>query len=265
MLTLGLLLYAGAAGYMAWNQKTFIFRVDPSVPDLAAAGLRRASETRLAARDGVMLRGWRIEPERADSPVIVYFHGNARTHERRIPRFRLLTEGGAGLVAYHYRGYGGSAGVPDELLLHADAAEILAETRRLYPGRKLILFGESLGSGVAVRLASEQAADALILDSPFLSMLHRAWTLYPWLPVPLLLQHPFRSDLAAKQIRAPALILHGDRDTVVPINDGEQLFALMPEPKTFRRYANAGHVAAFSHGAMEDIRAFLREKAAVDL
>lgn len=249
--------YLAAAAYMGLNQKSFIFRVDPAVPVLANAGLDRAEETALLTSDGLRLSGWQIAPASPDAPVFVYFHGNAGTLMRRAERFRLLTSGGAGLIAFHYRGYGGSEGVASEAALIADAAAIAAEAGRRFPGHRRILFGESLGSGVATQTAAASPAAALILDSPFMSVLDRASATYPWLPVRLLLNHPFRSDLAMPQVRMPVLILHGDRDQVIPVGDGERLFALAPEPKKFIHYPDAGHVGAFRFGAMEDIRRFL--------
>lgn len=256
---LGVAGYLAAAGYMGINQRAFLFRVEPAVPVLANAGLPRAVETELDVADGVRLAGWQVAPLAEGAPVFVYFHGNAGNLMRRAERFRLMTAGGAGLLALHYRGYGGSGGEPGEGALGSDASAIFIEAGRRFPGRKLIIFGESLGSGVATQLAARVDAAALILDSPFLSVLDRASKTYPWLPVSWLLNHHFRSDLAIKHVRMPILFLHGQRDTVVPIADGEQLFALAPEPKRFARYADAGHVGAFRFGAMDDIRRFLAE------
>lgn len=260
-----MLAYGAAAAYMGLNQRSFIYKVDARVPEIAASGVARAQPITLARPDDVMLTGWHVPPKDAASPVIVYFHGNAGTLMRRAGRFQALTEGGAGLIAFHYRGYGGSGGAPTEALLHADAAAILAEAERLYPGHQRVIFGESLGSGVASRLASEHAAAALILDSPFLSVLERARSSYPWLPVGLLLVDPFRSDLVIGKVRMPVLILHGARDRVVPIEDGERLHALANEPKRFVRFEEAGHVGAFRFGAMAAIRSFLKDQAGLML
>lgn len=253
--------YLGIAAYMGLNQRSFIFRADPVAPVLANARLERASETSLKVSDGIVLKGWQFTPETADAPVFVYFHGNAGTLMRRAERFRLMTEGGAGLIAFHYRGYGGSGGEPGEAALLDDARQIVAEARRRFPGRKLVLFGESLGSGVATQLAVGTEAAALILDSPFMSVLDRASATYPWLPVRFLLNHPFRSDLAIGAVRMPVLILHGERDRVVPFGDGQRLFERANAPKRFQRYPEAGHVEAFRFGAMENIRRFLQELA----
>ena len=255
--------YAGVALFIAAGQDRLIFRVDPQRPDLAATGLARAKDTELVTRDGVKLTGWEIAPAGPHDPVYVYFHGNARTLERRTPRFRLLTESGAGLIAFHYRGYGGSTGAPSEDALHTDAAAIFQEALRRYPGQPLILFGESLGASVATHLAAKVSARALVLDSPFSSMVSMAEERYPWLPVRLLLRHHFRSDRAITDVRMPVLILHGERDGLIPIAEAERLYGLAPDPRRFVRYPGAGHVAVFQHGALADIQRFLREVAAL--
>lgn len=252
--------YALASGYMAWNQRALIFRADPEPAPVARHNLPRAVDTALKAPDGTVLTGWTIVPANEFAPVYVYFHGNARNLSRRSERFRAMTAEGEGLVAFHYRGYGGSGGVPDEDALHRDAAAIYAETVRRFPRNPVILFGESLGSGVATRLAASVPSAALVLDSPFLSMQDRVHNLYPWLPVRMLLQHPFRSDLAMPKVAAPLLVLHGELDRIVPISEGRALFERASSPKEFRVYPTAGHVSAFSHGAAEHIRSFLRGK-----
>lgn len=260
-----LVAYLGAAAYMGINQRAFLFRVDATPAPAAASGLPRVEDVALSVGGGVTLAGWLVPPQRADAPVIVYFHGNAGTLMRRVERFRQLTESGAGLIAFHYRGYGGSTGEPGEGALTVDSRAVFQEAVRRYPDHRRVIYGESLGSGVATQLAVRVSAEALILDSPFLSILDRATASYPWLPVSWLLNHHFRSDLAMPHIRMPLLVLHGARDAVVPIGEGERLFALAREPKVFVRFDEAGHVAAFRHGGTEHIRRFLRERAGLAL
>ena len=169
----------------------------------------------------------------------------------------------SGLYAIHYRGYGGSDGAPDEDGLHRDALAAYGEVQRRFPQSKVIIFGESLGSGVAVRLASIKPAAALVLDSPYVSVLDRAEATYPWLPVWLLLADTFRSDSWIRSVRAPLLVLHGEKDGIIPFADGQRLFALANEPKTFIGFPEAGHIGGFRFGAMEHIRTFLKEKAGI--
>jgi fermentation-respiration switch protein FrsA (DUF1100 family) len=262
ILAVAVLSYAAICGYMAWNQRAFLYRPMPEQPSVTQSGAPGAEEVILAAGDGTRIVAWQVAPRGEGRPVYLYFHGNAGNLSRRASRFRLMTEDGSGLFAIHYRGYGGSGGSPSEAALHADAELAWAEAARRFPGRRIVIFGESLGSGVATRLASRKPETAaLILDCPFSSILSMARTSYPWLPVSLLLIDTFRSDLAIQQVRAPVFIMHGGQDRIVPIAEGKALFALAREPKRFIEFPEARHVDNFRFGAMERIRDFLTEMA----
>src|SRR6266581_7688701 len=169
----------------------------------------------------------------------------------------LQTADGAGLLALSYRGYGGSSGSPSEtgLIRDAEAAYEFAAAR--YGTARLALWGESLGTGVAVALAAAHPVAAIILDAPFTSAAAVGAAHYPFLPVRWLIKDPFYSDRRILDVRAPVLVLHGARDDVIPIALGEQLFALIPGPKQFVRFADAGHNDLDHYGATQAVREFL--------
>jgi fermentation-respiration switch protein FrsA (DUF1100 family) len=154
-------------------------------------------------------------PPRGDSPVVIYFHGNGGSIRLRVDRFRRLVAAGVGLVGVSYRGYGGSTGTPTEQGLIEDARAAYAFAAERYPGR-IAVWGESLGTGVAVALASEKPVTHVILDAPYSSTVDVAADLYWFLPVRLLMKDQFRSDLRIKNVQAPVLILHGDGDDIIP-------------------------------------------------
>ena len=129
-------------------------------------------------------------------------------------------------------------------------------TTRYEPSR-LALWGESLGTGVAVALAATHPVAAIILDAPFTSAAAVGAAHYPFLPVRWLVKDPFYSDRRIVDVRAPVLVLHGARDDVIPIALGEELFALIPGPKQFVRFAAAGHNDLDHYGAMQTVREFL--------
>ncbi|HRJ69426.1 MAG TPA: alpha/beta hydrolase [Beijerinckiaceae bacterium] len=263
---IGLLLvvYIAIAAYMGAFQRSFIYAVAPQKPAVAAASVPGLTETDLVMADGVRLNTWIVPPTAGDRPIYVYFHGNANTLMRRAERFRLLTSNGSGLLAIHYRGYGGSGGKPTEALLHKDAEAAFAEAEKRFPGRKLVAFGESLGSSIAIRLASERPqVAAVVLDCPFVSVLSRAQASYPWLPVSLLLVDTFRSDRWIGTVKAPIFIMHGALDRVTPIEEGRKLFALAPDRKRFVAYPDAGHVDNFRFGAADAIWQFLKDMAVI--
>ena len=125
--------------------------------------------------------------------------------------------------------------------LAADALAAYAFTTEHYPAERIVLWGESLGSGVAVALAAQQPVGYLILQSPFTSTAdvgaHRYW----FVPVGLLMKDQFRSDLRIGKVTAPVLVLHGDRDNIVPMASAERLYGLINAPKRFVRFAGVGH------------------------
>ena len=140
-----------------------------------------------------------------------------------------------------YRGYGGSDGKPTEDGLIADARAAYDFARATYPDAKIVLWGESLGTGVAVALAAEKDVAAVILEAPFTSTADVAFSAYPFVPVRLLMKDQFRSDERIGKVTAPVLVMHGARDRIVPFRLGEQLFA---PPPTSRSNSCASPMAA---------------------
>jgi len=258
----GLLLVVAAFGgfvvFMYVVQRSLLYHPDRTHTTPAAAGLAGAEEVVRDTRDGEKVIVWHVPP-RAGRPVVLYTHGNAGTLAYRAPRFRALIEDGSGLVAVSYRGYGGSSGRPSEagLLLDAEAAYDFARAR--HPAAPIVAFGESLGTGVAVALASRHRVAAVVLEAPYTSIADVAASIYWFLPVRLLIKDGFYSDRLIGQIAAPLLVLHGGRDPVVPIEFGERLFALAAEPKRFIRFPEATHANLDQYGAMASVRAFLAE------
>jgi fermentation-respiration switch protein FrsA (DUF1100 family) len=190
---------------------------------------------------------------------VLYFHGNGGSLRLRADRFRRLIADGTGLLALSYRGYGGSTGRPSERGMISDAAALYDCAVARYTPEQLVLWGESLGSGVAVALAAERPVGRVLLEAPFTSAVEIGAAAYPFLPVRLLMHDPFRSDERIARVTAPVLVMHGERDTVVPIAYGERLYALIGAPKRFVRIANAGHNDKDEHGAPDIVRQFLAE------
>jgi fermentation-respiration switch protein FrsA (DUF1100 family) len=224
----------------------------------AEAGLGDAEEVVLDTRDGARVIAWHIAP-RGDGPVWLYFHGNGGALRYRVERFRELTAEGEGLVALSYRGYAGSTGSPTEAGLIADARAAYDFAAKRYPPDRIVLWGESLGSGVAVALAAERKVARIVLEAPFLSAVDIAAGVYPFLPVRWLMKDQFRSDLRVANVNVPVLILHGDRDHVVPIASGQLLYNLITSPKRFVRVAGAGHENLGTFGAVETAKRFVSE------
>jgi len=251
-------LFGGFVAFMYFAQRSMMYFPDTLRTPPAEAGLRDAEEVVLNTADGEKVIAWHVAP-RGDKPVILYFHGNGGALIHRADRFRALTGDGTGLVALSYRGYGGSTGSPSETGLLADAAAAYEFAAARYPADRIVLFGESLGTGVAIALAAERKVSRLILQAPFTSAADIAAAVYPFLPVRLLMKDQFRSDERIGQVKAPVLILHGAFDRVVPLAYGERLYALANEPKRLVRLPRGGHNDLDSHGAQAVVRDFLNE------
>lgn len=256
ILLFALACYVGIVGLMYVAQRALMYFPERVRTAPADSGFPQAQEQVLQSADGTKVIVWHVPP-RQDRPVFLYFHGNGGSLRYRVPRFRNLTADGSGLVALSYRGYGGSEGSPSEAGLLADADAAYAFARARHPQAKLVVWGESLGTGVAVALAARTKVDAVILEAPFTSAADIAFSAYPFLPVKLLMKDQFRSDERIGQVRAPILILHGMRDNIVPFAYGRALFDLASEPKRFVPLPLGEHENLDAHGAQDAVREFL--------
>jgi fermentation-respiration switch protein FrsA (DUF1100 family) len=204
------------------------------------ADLPEAEEAVLDTSDGERVIVWHVPP-RDGRPIFLYFHGNGGSLRWRNERFRALIADGSGLVALSYRGYGGSSGRPTEAGLVEDAATAYLFAVARYPTERIVVWGESLGSAVALALAAEKIVGRLVLEAPFTSAADVGAQHYWFVPVRLLLKDQFRSDLRVSKVVAPVLVVHGENDAVVPVTLGERLYRLIRAPKRFVRIAGAGH------------------------
>src|SRR5581483_3820995 len=248
--------YLGLLGYLVLAQRSLMYFPDTARASPAAAGLTQAEAVTLAPRDGEHVTVWHVPP-RGGQPVVLYLHGNGGALSHRIDRFRALVADGTGLVALDYRGYGGSSGSPSEAGLLTDATTAYGFAVARYSAARIALWGESLGTGVAVALAAENPVGRVILEAPFASAVAIAAREYPFVPVRWLMADQFRSDERIGRVTAPLLFLHGDRDPIVPIAEGERLFALAHEPKRFVRFPGGEHEGLDAFGALEAVKGFL--------
>jgi len=250
--------YGAMVALAYFAQRALMYFPDRTRTPPALAGLPEAEEVVIETADGEKLVAWHVAAAEG-KPVVLYFHGNGGALVHRVDRFRGLIANGNGLVALSYRGYGGSSGSPSEEGLLADAAAGYAFAVARYPAQRIALFGESLGTGVAIWLATEKPVARLLLQAPYTSIVDVAVAAYPFLPARLLLKDRYRSDERVGGVTAPVLVLHGERDRVVPIQYGERLYALIRAPKKFVRFPEGGHVDLDRQGALDIIRSFLAE------
>jgi pimeloyl-ACP methyl ester carboxylesterase len=212
----------------------------------SAAGLQNVEDLKLASKDGETLQAWYAQA-RAGKPTILYFHGNGGEISDRADRFAAYQGQGFGVFFLSYRGYGASTGSPSEagLVNDARAAYDWLMARGIRPD-VIMLVGESLGSGVAMQLAAEHPVRALALEAPFASAANIAASAYWWLPVRLLMKDKFDSFAFIGRIKVPLLVIHGDLDGVVPLSEGQALFAAANEPKEMIVIPGGTHGSIFS-------------------
>jgi len=255
-------IFIAAAGYAAFAalmyvvQRSLMYFPETARTAPAAAGLPQAQEVVLDTADGEKVIAWHVPP-RGDAPTVLYFHGNGGSLRLRVDRFQRIAAAGVGLIALSYRGYGGSTGKPTEDGLINDARAAYAFAADRY--RRIALWGESLGTGVAVALAAEKPVARMVLDAPYTSALDIAQANHWYLPVRLLMKDQFRTDQRIARVKVPVLIMHGEVDQIIPIAYGERLFAMIPGPKQFVRFPGGYHVDLDRHGGAEVALKFLGE------
>jgi uncharacterized protein len=257
LLVLVVVLYVGGAAAMYLAQRKMLFPIPPvgrTTP--VEAGFPEAEEHVLTTDDGEKVIVWHV-PAKPGRPVILFFHGNGDFLAGRVSRFRHVISDGTGLVALSFRGYAGSTGSPSEEGLLRDAAAAYAFTAARYEASRIVAWGFSLGTGVAVAIASEHPVAKLILEAPYTSTVDVAASLFPIIPVSLLMRDQFHSDRRIGRVTAPLLIMHGDADPAINIRFGERLFAMAHEPKQFVRFPGGGHENLDEFGAIETVRRFI--------
>jgi fermentation-respiration switch protein FrsA (DUF1100 family) len=235
--------YIGASGYLDVRQRDLLYRPNVSMAAAPVAAIPGVAAKQIKTADGETLQAWFVPP-RDDKPILLYLHGNGGNLAGRTRRFALMTAQGEGLLALDWRGYGGSTGSPSEAGLMRDAQAAYRSALEIVGApKRIVIVGESLGSGPAVALAATVECAGLILDSPYSSVLDVASDQYWLFPVGLLLKDQYRSDLRIGKIKAPLIVVHGEQDRIVPIKFGERLFELAPQPKEFIRLPGHGHLA----------------------
>ncbi len=210
-----------------------------------------------SATNGDELVAWYAKPM-PGRPTILYFHGNAGYIELRSLRLAELQARGFGVVMPSYRGYGGSSGRPSEAVNVADAVTVydLLQARGTSVS-DIVLFGESLGTGVATQLAGVRRAAGLVLDSPYTSMADLAARDYPWLPVRQLLWDHYETIHHIKRVTAPLLVIHGEADQLVPVEMGHAVGRAAAGHATVLTYPDAAHLDHLGHGSFDDVERWI--------
>lgn len=215
----------------------------------------------LFTQDGEGIHAWFLPARERARGALLLSHGNAGTIEDRLDLARFFVEAGVSVLLYDYRGYGLSSGTPSEAGTYADARaawQELVERRGFAPAR-ILLYGESLGGGVAVQLASEVKSAGLVLHDSFASLGAAAAFHYPWLPVRLLLRSEYDNLAKIGRSAAPLLVIHSPHDEVIPFEEAQALLAAAAEPKELLVTAGSHNGPSFlaKREWRERVRAFV--------
>ena len=257
-----LFVYLLVVGGLYLGQRSLLYVPDRTRPQLGALAELGVREVTLTTADGLSLLSW-YRPPPDGAPMLVYFHGTGGHLGDRANRMTRFAQEGLGVLMLEYRGYGANPGSPSEKGLYADAdagLDFLSRHEGIAASR-LVLYGESLGSAVAVHEAAARKIAALILEAAFTQLTDPAAYRYPFVPVSLLLRDRFDSLSAIAAVKAPLLVLHGEHDSVVPIRFGRALFAAANEPKEGWFSPEGGHEDLGSFGALDAVVDFLNRRA----
>ena len=204
------------------------------------------------------LKAWLIENDFKNKKTLVFFHGNAGNLSNRTYKLNQLSKLDLNIIILAWRGFSGNEGEPSEQNLYNDAKKTIDWLNsRGVKNKNIILYGESLGTGIAVELSQTNQFGGIILESPFTSMTNAAKNIYPWLPVKYLLKDKYDSEKKIKNLQIPILIMHGKKDNIVPFKMGKKLYDLANNPKFFYFTENDDHMMTFDEQLVGTIKNFL--------
>ncbi|MFC2069779.1 alpha/beta hydrolase [Chloroflexota bacterium] len=257
--------YVIFAGYLFVFQSSFIYypkQVLSIIPgDPGSIGLPFENVS-LETEDGLRLSGWFI-PKEDSRGVLLFCHGNAGNMGHRLDSIRLFRQLELEVFIFDYRGYGESEGKPTEMGTYEDAEaawRYLVDKRKVDPS-KIIVFGRSLGGGIASRLASRHTPGALILESTFTSLPDVAATSYWFMPVRLIMRFKYNTAENLREVNCPTLIIHSRGDEMMPFIHGQRLFEIASEPKKFLEITGTHNEGFITSGSRyeEGLNAFIHE------
>ncbi|MDX2345987.1 MAG: alpha/beta fold hydrolase [Legionella sp.] len=238
-------------------QRTLVYSPSKITPSQKAFQAEDMQRVKLLTADNISLNAWYKAAPNPKKPTVIVFHGNAGHIGTRMPLARQLIQKGFGILLLDYRGYGGNPGRPSEQGLYQDARAGMAFLKQQHiPMQHTVLYGESIGTGVAVKMATEYPkACALILQSPYTTLTELGEYHYPWIPIAP--WDKFDSLGRVKSIHMPLLALHGTQDIVVPYQQGRRLFKAANQPKLWHRIESKGHKDLWTPEFIQTVNDFI--------
>jgi len=211
-------------------------------------------------KEGIKLKAWLHEKDLVNKKTIIFFHGNAGNLRNRNYKLNELSKFDVNFLIVAYRGFSGNQGKPSERGLYEDARSTLDWLKiKGVKEKNLILYGESLGTAVAIEIAQNKYLAGIILESPFTSMVELAQKYYPVLPVKYLLKDKYETIKKLPNINSPLLVLHGKLDNIVPFSMGKKLFEKANEPKFKYFVDNDDHMVRYDQKLLNEIKKFISD------
>ena len=253
LLLIVLVAVAAIALWLRLNESRMIYFPERAIASAPQQRGMSYEDIWLTTADGVKLNGWFMPGRQPAGMTVLLLHGNAGNISHRLEKYAIFHKLGLNVFALDYRGYGNSEGKPDEAGLYLDARtayHYLTEQRGIDP-YKLIIYGESLGTAVAVDLLSQPAANGqllpaagLVLEEGFTTAHDVAQAMYPFLPMHWLMRTQFNTLDKINHINTPLMILHSNEDEFFPMHHAQQLLIAAQEPKELVEL-HGGHNDAF--------------------
>ena len=252
-----ILIYLIIVAYMYLNQRKLLYL--PSENNYLDDQIDfNFKEVFIDVEKNLKLKAWLIENDFKNKKTLVFFHGNAGNLSNRTYKLNQLSKLDLNIIILAWRGFSGNEGEPSEQNLYNDAKKTIDWLNsRGVKNKNIILYGESLGTGIAVELSQTNQFGGIILESPFTSMTNAAKNIYPWLPVKYLLKDKYDSEKKIKNLQIPILIMHGKKDNIVPFKMGKKLYDLANNPKFFYFTENDDHMMTFDEQLVGTIKNFL--------
>jgi fermentation-respiration switch protein FrsA (DUF1100 family) len=251
-------LYGVFIAALYFGQRHLLYNPNQEISTPGDYGVADMMVVQAPTSDGLTLHAWWRPPTDTAKPVIVYFHGNAGHIGDRADKIRSYLDAGYGLLMMSYRYNAGSGGTPSEAGLFLDGeAAITFASQAGYGAERLVMYGESLGTGVAVEMAARHRVAALVLEAPYTDMGALAQHHYWYAPAKWLLKDRLASIKRIGRNNAPVFIFHGGRDRLIPIRFGRALFDAASAPKDFHEFDDAAHNDLYDHGAAKAVLDFL--------
>ena len=253
-----ILIYLSITAILYFSQRNLLYH--PSENNYSGDQLTvTIDKVKITTEDNLELLAWYHEKDIINFKTILYLHGNAGSLENRIHKINHFEDININFLLLSWRGFSGNKGQPTEQGLYIDAkAAIKWLKEKGIENQNIIIYGESLGTGIATEIAQNKNYAGVILESPFTSMIEAGSSKYPIFPIKLLLKDKYESNKKIKNIKSPILIMHGEQDRIVPFRMGKKLYELANDPKYsyFPKYDD--HMMEFNKDLINSINLFIK-------